>query len=667
MNQIDKCIMETLRKSSSPYVSFKSLRIKCGKNVKSKLTDLEKKARIVSKGKKYALPERVSYVKGIFDGKKGGYGFLMPDNDMEDIFIPPNATYTALNGDFVLAEKEKKSRGRWTGRVVSIIQRKRKLLVGQIIRVDEELMFEPQDRNIPYYFEIQDKRKVKEGDWVLVKFVKWTTPLLSPLVKFVSSVSKDNLYDIIVKQEYNLKHEFPSIVLNKSTEAYSIDTTGRENLTGLTTITIDPSNALDFDDAVSIKKEKNNYHLWVHIADVPSIVKKNSVVDEEAYDRGCTTYLPNDTYFMLPEELTNRLSLREGKKRPSTSVHIVFNAHGKPIRKEFFKSIISSDKRFDYQETQDILDGKTTSPFDGDLKEMSELANILTARRERMGYLDFATNEVEIKFKDSKIAGISPKKELWTHRIIEKFMVSANEAVAEQLHMKKTPAIYRTHEEPDIEQLIRFKELAKYLGLNLKSTRRKDIALFLTEIKGTPHERTLNYELLRCMKRARYIAQAEPHYGLASELYTHFTSPIRRYPDLVVQRILFGEKYSEKELKEIAAHSTEREWKADEAEREITKFYILRYIEENKWQEYRGTVVDVAPNGIRVELDEFLISGFIPIKLMPPDNYKIKKQSLSGRQHSFKIGELLLSRVYTVSPETGELILDYSGKIKKVN
>jgi len=246
-------------------------------------------------------------------------------------------------------------------------------------------------------------------------------------------------------------------------------------------------------------------------------------------------------------------------------------------------------------------------------------------------------------------------------------MVSANEAVAEQLHMKKTPAIYRTHEEPDIEQLIRFKELAKYLGLNLKSTRRKDIALFLTEIKGTPHERTLNYELLRCMKRARYIAQAEPHYGLASELYTHFTSPIRRYPDLVVQRILFGEKYSEKELKEIADHSTEREWKADEAEREITKFYILRYIEENKWQEYRGTVVDVAPNGIRVELDEFLISGFIPIKLMPPDNYKIKKHSLSGRQHSFKIGELLLSRVYAVSPETGELILDYSGKIKKVN
>ncbi len=630
-----------------------------------KLFELKKKGKVVSKGKNYALPERIGYIRGIFDGKQKGYGFLMPDNNMEDLFISPSDTYTALDGDLILVKKKSKSRGRWTGRVVSVIKRDKEFFVGKVVKEDEELMFVPKNRNIPYLFEIENIKKIKEGDWVLVKLVKWTTPMLPPLVKYVKKINKDNLYDIVVKQEYNLRHKFPNIALNELKKSVSIDMERREVLEYLPTITIDPADAKDLDDAVSITKDGKNYHMWVHIADVSSLVKRGSAIDKEASRRGCTTYLPEDTYFMLPPELTERLSLQEGKLCPSVSVQITFDKKGRTVKKEFYKSVISSDKKFTYQETQDILDGKTTSPFYTDLRLMSELAQILALRRERMGYLGFSRQEVEIKFEDSTLVGVSPRKDLWTEGIIEQFMVAANEAVAERLNSNKTPAIYRTHEEPDSKQLIQFKELAEYLGFNLRSTKREDLSLFLHEIEDAPYERILNYELLRCMKRARYIAEAEPHYGLASKLYTHFTSPIRRYPDLVVQRVLFGEQYPHEELREIANHSTEQEWKADEAEREVTKFYILRFLEKNRWKDYRGMISDISPNGINIELNEFPVSGFLPLKLLPPDEYKIKNHSLQGRHHTFQVGELLVVKIYTVSPEIGELILEYRGKVKR--
>lgn len=667
MNEIEKCIFELLQKSSSSYLSIKTLKIKCGEGAKFALFNLEKKGIVISKRKKYALVEKFGYIKGIFDGKKKGYGFLMPDDDIEDLFISPNDTYTALDGDLVLAKKLKKSRGRWTGRIVKVIERERDFFVGEVIRDNGELMFEPQVRKIPYLFEIENTKKVKEGDWILVKFLKWTTPVLPPLVKFVKKINKDNLYNIIVKQEYKLKHEFPNIVLKELQQVSLVNLGGRKNLTELPTITIDPEDAKDLDDAISITRKGMNYNLWVHIADVSSVVYKGTAIDEEASQRGCTTYLPEDTYFMLPKELTDQLSIEEGRLCPAISIYMSFDRNGKFIKREFYKSTISSDKKFSYQETQDILDEKTDSKFVDDLKQMSELARILTLKRERLGYLDFSKQEVKINFEDSNPVEVLARKEIWTEKIIEQFMISANEVVAEKINSNKTPSIYRTHEEPDIKQLMEFKELVEYLGFNLKSTKRGNLSLFLDEIKGSPYERILNYGLLRCMKRARYIARAEPHYGLASKLYTHFTSPIRRYPDLVVQRILFGEQYSQEELKEIADHSTEQEWKSDEAEREITKFYILRFLLKNRWKGYRGMVSNIASNGIFVELDELIVSGFIPLKLMPPDEYKIKNHSLKGRRHTFQIGDMLIVKIYTVSPETGELILEYSGKVKKIN
>ena len=665
MDKKIQCIFDLLEKSPSAYLNIKVLKKKCGKRIKPLLKKLEKEGKIISKGKKFALPAKAGYIRGIFDGKREGYGFLMPSSGMKDLFIPPNDTFTALNGDLVLARITKKSRGRLKARIEEIIERSRQCFVGKVVVFEGRLMFKPQDRNIPHYFELEDAHKVREGDFILAEFVKWSTPVLLPLVKFSKKISKENLYNILVKQEYNLKHRFSNKALAEVKNFSPPSVKGRKDFTSLRTFTIDPSDAKDIDDAISVSKDAKSFCLWVHIADVSGAVIRNSAIDEEARGRGCTTYLPNETYFMLPKEITKSLSLEEKRESPAVTVYIRFDKRGNILEKEFFKSKIKSDRKFSYTGVQEILDGKVDSPFISELKIASELAKILSEKRRNEGYLDFFREEVKVEIKNSQPKAIYPVRELWAHRIIEQFMLAANESVAKELESKKIPAIYRIHEEPEKNELEQFKELVENLGFRLPSIKRKDLSFFLDEIKNSAYRRILNYELLRCMKKARYIARPEPHYGLGSEIYTHFTSPIRRYPDIIVHRLLFGEVYSREELKSIADHSTEQEWKSDAAEKEITKFFIMRYLEENTDKEFRGMVTNIASDGIWVELDDFLVTGFIPIRILPNDDYKIKDRSLSGMYNKFFIGDLLLCNIYTVSPGTGELILEYAGKIKK--
>ncbi len=665
MDKTTQCIFDLLRKSSSVYLNIKFLKKKCGKRINSLLKKLEEEGKIVSKGKKYALAEKAGYIRGIFDGKKDGYGFLMPSSDMKDLFIPPDETYTALNGDLVLSKITGESRGRLKARVKEVIERSRNYFVGKVVLFDGRLMFQPQDRNIPHHFELEDAHKTDEGDFILAEFVKWTTPVLPPLVKFSKKISKDNLYNVLVKQEYNLTHRFSNKALAEVKDFSPPSIEGRQDFTSLRTFSIDPSDAKDLDDAISVKKDNNCFHLWVHIADVSGGVRRNSSIDEEAKKRGCTTYLPNETYFMLPEKITNLLSLDEKKESPSITVYIKFDKRGNPLEKKFYKSKVKSDKKFSYTEVQQILDGKTDSAFVSDLQVASELAKILSEKRRNEGYLDFFREEVKVEIEDTRLTAVYPVRELWSHRIIEQFMLAANESVAQELERRKIPAIYRIHEEPEKNELEEFKELVENFGFQLSSIKRKDLSFFLDEIKNSPYRRVLNYELLRCMKKARYIAKPEPHYGLGSQIYTHFTSPIRRYPDIIVHRLLFGEVYAQEELKSIADHSTEQEWKADSAEREITKFFIMRYLEENTDKEFKGMITNVSSDGIWVELDDFLVSGFIPIRILPSDNYRIRERSLSGSYYKFQIGDILLCNIYTVSPGTGELILEYSGKVEK--
>jgi ribonuclease R len=665
MNKKVQCIFNTLEKSRSVYLNIKVLKRKCGKHIKPLLKKLEEEGKIVSKGKKFALSDKAGYVRGIFDGKKDGYGFLMPSSGMKDLFISPNNTFTALNGDLVLAKITGKSRDRLKARIEEVIERSRQYFVGKVVLFEGRLMFQAQDKNIPHYFELEDSHKTEEGDFILAKFVKWTTPVFPPLVKFAGRISESNLYNIIVEQEYNLTHKFSQKALEEAKNFSFISPKSREDFTSLVTFTIDPFDAKDLDDGISVKKDEKEFHLWVHIADVSAAISKNSAIDEEARERGCTTYLPNETYFMMPKEITKSLSLEENKKSPAITVYINFDKRGNPIKKKFYKSEIKSRKRFSYEEAQDVLNGKKSSEYISHLKIASELAKILSEKRRDEGYLDFFREEVKIEFQDSRPKSVYPVKELWTHRIIEQFMLAANETVAEILKESKTPSIYRIHEEPEKNELEQFKELVENLGFTLNSTKRKDLSGFLDEIRTSTYRRILNYELLRCMKKARYIARPQPHYGLGSKLYTHFTSPIRRYPDLVVQRLLFGESYTQEELKSIADHATEQEWKSDSAERDITKFFIMRYLEENTNKDFRGMITNIASDGIWVELDDYLVSGFIPIRILPGNNYNMKGRTLIGRHHKFHVGDLLLCSIYTVSPGTGELILEYSGKIEK--
>ena len=252
MDKQTQCIFDILEKSPSTYLNVKILKRKCGKRIKPLLKRLEKEGKIVSKGKKFALPGKAGYIRGIFDGKREGYGFLMPSSGMKDLFVPPNDTFTALNGDLILAKITRKSRGRLKARVEEVIERSRKYFVGKVVLFEGRLMFQPQDKNIPHYFELEDSHKTVEGDFVLAEFVKWTTPVLPPLVKFSKKISKKNLYNILVKQEYNLSHRFSNKALAeaKSFSFPAID--NREDFTSLKTFSVDPIDAKDLDDAISV-------------------------------------------------------------------------------------------------------------------------------------------------------------------------------------------------------------------------------------------------------------------------------------------------------------------------------------------------------------------------------------------------------------------------------
>jgi len=334
MDKEIQCIFDALKKSPATYLNIKILKKKCGKRIKPLLKKLEKEGKIISKGKKFALPGKAGYIRGIFDGKRDGYGFLMPSSGMKDLFVPPNDTFTALNGDLVLAKITKKSRGRLKARIEEVIERSRQYFVGKVILFEGRLMFQPQDKNIPHYFELEDSHKTTEGDFILAEFVKWSTPILPPLVKFSKKISKNNLYNILVKQEYNLKHRFSNKALAEVKNFSPPSVKGRKDFTSLRTFSIDPFDAKDIDDAISVKKNAKFFHLWVHIADVSGAIRRNSAIDEEANKRGCTTYLPNETYFMLPKEITKSLSLEEKKESPAVTVYIKFDKRGNLLIKK---------------------------------------------------------------------------------------------------------------------------------------------------------------------------------------------------------------------------------------------------------------------------------------------------------------------------------------------
>jgi len=489
-----------------------------------------------------------------------------------------------------------------------------------------------------------------------------------------------------VIRRFDLPHIFEKGVLDEAegiAETVSADDLkGRTDLRNMPTVTIDGETARDFDDAVSLRREGDNFRLWVSIADVSHYVKKDSPLDREAYLRGTSVYFPDRCIPMLPERLSNGIcSLNPQVERLTMTAEMLFDSLGTMLASTFYPSVIKSSARLTYTIVKRIIvdDDRETAdkyrPLAGMLAEMKTLALSLQAMRKKRGSIDFDLPEPEIIIGlTGQTEGIIRAERNLAHQLIEEFMLAANEAVASFITSRDIPFLYRVHENPDPAKLNTFREFVFGFGYEFALVEDRvnplELQRLLAQADGRPEERMVNYALLRCMKQARYAAENVGHFGLASACYCHFTSPIRRYPDLVVHRILKAalmaggeEKRPSKQLGiaterlgEVAEHTSKRERVAMEAERDVVEMKKLQYMQQHLGEEFDGYISGVTGFGFFVELEELFVEGLVHVSTLADDLYNFveKQHSLIG-QHSrrvFRIGDAARVKVASVSPAT---------------
>jgi ribonuclease R len=648
-----------LLKKNSKGLSFNSIRKKLrvkGGQVKALQRDLKglmDQGLVYKDGSRYVAVSSETE-KGYFQKFAGGFGFLLREGK-EDIFIPPHATMGAMDGDYVLAVIVREREGKKPeGRIIKILKRAEKSYSGTIRKRGKRYVIVPDDKALPSELNIAKAKrkglKLKDGLKVVFK-VKEDKAYIEEIVGFEDDPTVD--YKLVVAK-YKLKEDFPKKVLDEIERVEIADR--REDLRDDYIITIDPRDAKDFDDAISVKKEGNLYLLGVHIADVSAYVLEDSRLDKEAMSRGCSTYLIDKVIPMLPHQLSSDLcSLKPGEDRYTMSVFMWIDKEGNVVKRRFAKSIINSKARLSYEDAQRIIDGQelekdSVSIFVGNSFEYireflllaRELAWILRERRERRGSLDFDLPEPVVELTpQGRVISISPSLRLETHRIIEEFMVKANETVAEFLEGQGMPAIFRVHEVPEESKIQNFLRVAEgILGVKFSFNKIDKFALqkIVKTAEEMGHGPIISYLLLRSMKKAKYSIQNIGHYGLSSDSYVHFTSPIRRYPDLVVHRLLKRaiskkkwtptDDYMQK-LDEIAKLSSQREEISEKAEWELVDLKKYEFMKEKVGEVMQGIVTHLVPQGMFVEIEEFLTEGFIPFSKL--------KESVSFNEENFEV------------------------------
>ena len=507
----------------------------------------------------YGPAEEMNLITGYFEAHRDGYGFVISEKPGErDLFIPPRGTFGAMNGDRVIVRVEDWKRRE--GRIIRILERTFTKVAGKIEIAKTATFIRPKNKSIPFdlYVGPEDRGQAKNGDNVIAEIISFPTDKRPPSARVIKVIEKpeDPKEEIeAIIDEFNLPRRFPKSVTDATKLLYEKadlkkDTDKRKDLRALPTVTIDGERAKDFDDAVSIVLTDNagkGYRLWVHIADVGFYVPWDSAADVEARKRGTSVYLPDRVIPMLPKELSEDLcSLRPKTDKLAFTVEMDFDKYGHRLDAKFYPSIIKSDERMTYTSVKKILvdnDPEERKKYDYLIKDfelMGELCNILREKRLQRGSLDFDLPEPDVVLDlQGNPEAILKAERNFAHMIIEEFMISANEAVAEYLEKRGVPNLYRIHEEPDPRKMEDIMKVIKPLGILRRSTiKPKDFSDILKSVKGAAEEEIINYIVLRSLKQARYSSINVGHFGLASDSYSHFTSPIRRYPDLVVHRIL---------------------------------------------------------------------------------------------------------------------------------
>ena len=626
---------------------------------------LEARGAVRSLRGRFLLAERTGVVRGRFVTARPGFGFVTPEGGGGDIFVPARHARGAMPGDEVAVVVDEKGRiGKPEGRVERILRKGRTVLLGFYRERGGEPYLQPFDSLEQDDIPLRSRGRLKPAPGMIVEADRATLALVGVLGR-----PEDPGVDArVVVKRYGLRSEFPE---DAAREAEAIPAEipagaleGRRDFRDWPSVTIDGEKAQDFDDAVGIRPlAGGGWRLGVHIADVSHYVKPGSPLDREAFERGTSVYFPGLTLPMLPEKLSNGLcSLRPRETRLAVSVLMDIAPDGRVGRTEFTPSVIRTAHRMTYTSVARIFEGDAAeseahADVLPDLRLMREAAEALRGRRLAEGSLDFDLVEPELVYEQGRLLAVAAAERNEAHRLIEEFMVAANVAVAAAFTAKKRPSIYRIHPAPAVGDLEKLRELIFHFGLALPDpakVRSKDLQRVLEKARGLPGEKFVGIQVLRAMKLAVYATGNVGHYGLAKADYTHFTSPIRRYPDLVVHRLLKDllarEGPSRLPLEEIAGASSERERNAAEAEQALVEWRIFRFLKERLGEELDGIVVDVVKAGLVVELDGYFVSGLLPFASLRGEHEPrpgARRRRPKARRKTFDLGEAV--RVVLVS------------------
>ncbi len=694
VREVDRgMVLELLKRENHPlvlrdFVRRLDLTHEEKRKLKVLLNEMTSEGQIIRiKGRRYGLPSRMSLVAGRLQCHPDGYGFVVVDDgNQPDIFIKPRDLRDAMHGDRVAVRIEdlrrRRGKGR-EGRIVRILERGTERIIGRFIPGDGFGRVVPDDDR--YLFEIiipkNHTMKAREGQVVVAEITQYPTIAKNPEARIIHIVGYPGDPEVIprtVIAEYDLPHDFPVPALREAKAIPQMvrdeEMAGRVDLRGRMTVTIDGENARDFDDAVSIEEGVGGYVLWVSISDVGHYIKPGSHLDREAYRRGTSIYFPDRVIPMFPPELSNGICcLHPHVDRLTLTAALRFDGEGSLTDCDVFKSVIRSDARLTYKAVRRILVDRDVEEMGRheallpSLEAMGGLCSLLWGKRRERGSLDFDLPEPEIILDlQGEAQEIIKAERNFAHRIIEEFMIAANEAIAVKLTQAPFRPLYRVHEEPDVDKIHNFRRFAALLGYRVKKKRPygpREFQHLLEEVRGKPEERLLNTVMLRSMKQAHYSDKNLPHYGLALDCYTHFTSPIRRYPDLLVhrqlKRMIEGKHPSREDFSQEARHLSQRERVAMEAEREILKRYRVKFMEERVGEQFDGFISGVTPFGFFVELEELFVEGLVPIHSLPDDYflYDEKGYRLIGKRSKkiFRIGDRVRIAVDRVNPERQQI------------
>ena len=652
---------------------------------------------IYGRGEHVFLGETARTVVGIFRKHRRGFGFVVPESPTEhgDLFIPPGATGDGMTGDTVVARvtREEKTgpESRIEGVIVEILKRAQNRFVGRLAKEGAHWLVHPDGKVLEEPILIPDvtATRARRGDQVVVEITEYPAGqriARGVIVEILGRSGDPEIDTLSMIRQYHLREDFPDAALTEARKAvkqYNIkkELTKRVDLRDEVVITIDPDDARDFDDAISIRSlGRNRWELGVHIADVSTFVIEGGPLDEEAAARGNSVYFPRHVLPMLPEILSNGLcSLQEDQPRLAKSVFIEYDAKGKRVNRRYENTVIQSSRRLTYKQAHDILEGRSKDEdpkVNALLVDMDRLAKLIRKRRLTDGMVVLDLPEVELVLDDKdQVIDVEPTDTSFTHTIIEMFMVEANEAVAELFASLAVPHLRRIHPDPPASAKLKLTRFLKVLGRPIpRKLDRPDMIRLLASVRGKDESFAVNLAVLRSMAQAEYSAAMMGHFALASAHYSHFTSPIRRYPDLVIHRLL--QMYlegrlktrrerkaapSEETLTEVGRRCSYTERHAESAERELKLVKILRLLENRVGDIEAGVVTGVSNVGVFVQLKRYLIDGLIRFRDLPDDWWDIDVEGgcVVGRQRGVRIaiGDRLDVQIAAVDVTIRELDL----------